>query len=84
MGPGLADNRNDFLANGYEWKTAALWGIGLSEVVNGHSNFLHDGRARSFIEAIMWHGGEAENSKNYFANLSTSDRKALLKYLKSL
>ncbi len=84
MGPGLADNRPDYLASGNEWKTTPLWGIGLSEVVNGHSYFLHDGRARSFLEAIMWHGGEAENSKNFFANLSSAERKAVLKYLKSL
>ncbi len=65
-------------------KNGELWGIGLSEIVNGHSNFLHDGRARSLKEAILWHGGEAENSKNYFINLPQKDREALIKFLKSL
>lgn len=84
MGTGLADNRPDHLANGNEWRTPPLWGIGLTEIVNGHSNFLHDGRARTLTEAIMWHGGEAENTKQKFANLSTADRIAVLKFLKSL
>lgn len=84
MGAGLADNRPDWLANGQEWRTPPLWGIGLTEVVNGHSNFLHDGRARSLMEAILWHGGEAEHSKQYVKNLPKSDREALIKFLKSL
>lgn len=84
MGNGLSDNRPDYLAEGNEWRTPPLWGIGLTEVVNGHSYFLHDGRARTLLEAIMWHGGEGENAKNYVYNLSTSDRNALLKFLHSL
>ena len=84
MGIGLADNRPDFLANGQEWRTAPLWGIGLTEVVNGHSNFLHDGRARNLTEAILWHGGEAETAKNNFKKLSKNDRDTLLKFLTSL
>lgn len=84
MGEGLADGRPDFLATGSEWKTPPLWGIGLTEVVNGHSFFLHDGRARNFVEAIMWHGGEAEESKEFFSNLSKEDREAILSFLKSL
>lgn len=84
MGDGLADNRPDFLATGREWRTAPLWGIGLFPIVNVPSYYLHDGRARSLTEAIMWHGGEAENSKNYFYQLSKSDRKALIKFLESL
>ena len=63
MGEALADNRPDFLANGNEWRTQALWGIGLIATVNNHTNLLHDGRARNIEEAILWHGGEAENSK---------------------
>ena len=59
MGPGLADGRPDFAASGREWRTPPLWGIGLTEVVNGHATFLHDGRARSLAEAILWHGGES-------------------------
>ncbi|MEP7197327.1 MAG: di-heme oxidoredictase family protein [Saprospiraceae bacterium] len=84
MGPGLADNRNDFLADGNEWRTAPLWGVGLFETVNYPAYYLHDGRARTLTEAIMWHDGEAANSRNYFAQLSTIDREALLKFLKSL
>lgn len=84
MGDGLADNRSDFLANGKEWRTKALWGIGLTQVVNGHTNFLHDGRAKNITEAILWHGGEAENAKNNFKNLSTSERADLLKFINSL
>ncbi|WP_333820546.1 di-heme oxidoreductase family protein [Ohtaekwangia sp.] len=84
MGTGLADNRPDYDANGQEWRTAPLWGIGLTKVVNGHQNFLHDGRARTLMEAIMWHGGEAEQSKEYVGTLSGSDRDALIKFLESL
>ena len=84
MGTGLADNRPDNYASGQEWKTPPLWGIGLTQIVNGHNNFLHDGRARTLTEAIMWHQGEASQSANYFQNLSTSDREALIKFLESL
>lgn len=84
MGEGLADNRSDFLADGREWRTKALWGIGLTQVVNGHTNFLHDGRAKNITEAILWHGGEAENSKNRFKALSASERADLLKFINSL
>jgi CxxC motif-containing protein (DUF1111 family) len=84
MGTGLADNRPDYDATGQEWRTAPLWGIGLTRVVNGHQNFLHDGRARTLMEAIMWHGGEAEQSKEYIRTISGSDRAALIKFLESL
>ncbi|NCD71175.1 di-heme oxidoreductase family protein [Mucilaginibacter agri] len=84
MGPGLADNRTDYLAGGQEWRTAPLWGLGLFEIINNPGYYLHDGRARTLTEAIMWHGGEAEASKAYFSHLSTSDRNAMLKFLKSL
>lgn len=84
MGEGLADNREEFTANGREWKTRPLWGIGLTEITSGHTNFLHDGRARSITEAILWHGGEAETSKEAFRQLSTSDREALLKFINAL
>lgn len=84
MGEDLADNRPDYLANGLEWQTRPLWGIGLQQIVNGHTEFLHDGRARNLTEAILWHGGEAEESKNNFKNLSTKDREDLLKFLNSL
>jgi len=84
MGEGLADNRPDFLADGNEWRTPPLWAIGLTEVVHGHTFFLHDGRARNLMEAIMWHGGEAEDAKNYVNNLSETERDALLAFLNSL
>jgi len=84
MGDGLADNRPDFKANGKEWRTSPLWGIGLFETVNYPGYYLHDGRARTLIEAIMWHGGEAEQSINKVKQLSKTDRDALVKFLKSL
>ena len=84
MGPGLADGRTDFQASGSEWRTPPLWGIGLTETVNGHTRFLHDGRARNLEEAILWHGGEAENAKEAFRAMSAEDRAALIKFLESL
>jgi len=84
MGSGLADNRPTYNATGTEWRTPPLWGIGLTQIVNGHNYFLHDGRARSLMEAVMWHGGEAQQSVNYVKGLSSSDRDALVAFLKSL
>jgi CxxC motif-containing protein (DUF1111 family) len=84
MGEGLADGRPDYLAGGGEWRTPPLWGIGLSESVNGAGAFLHDGRARNFKEAILWHGGEAEVSREVFRKLPRDDRDALIAFLKSL
>ncbi len=84
MGPGLADNRPDGQASGTEWRTPPLWGIGLVETVNGHTMFLHDGRARSLEEAILWHGGEAAGSRGLFMSLTAEEREALIKFLESL
>lgn len=84
MGEGLSDGRSDYLATGNEWRTPPLWGIGLFETVNGHTNYLHDGRARNLSEAILWHGGEAEQSKEAFKALSEEERNLVLKFLKSL
>jgi CxxC motif-containing protein (DUF1111 family) len=84
MGPGLADGRPDYLAGGQEWRTAPLWGIGLTQVVNGHTYFLHDGRARGLAEAILWHGGEALPSREQFRTLPAADRAAVLAFLGSL
>lgn len=84
MGPGLADNRPDYLANGNEWRTSPLWGIGLFEKTNGTPYYLHDGRARSLKEAILWHGGESQNSLNQFTKLSRADREAIIMFLQSL
>jgi CxxC motif-containing protein (DUF1111 family) len=84
MGADLSDHRQVFEASGNEWRTPPLWGSGLIETVNNHNNLLHDGRARGFEEAILWHGGEAEQSKEQFRTLSKSDRDALVRFLKSL
>ncbi len=84
MGKGLADDRQDFQANGREWRTRALWGIGLTHVVNPRAGFLHDGRAKSFEEAVLWHDGEARYSRDKFANLSSKQRKQLILFLQSL
>ena len=84
MGPGLADNRPDFHASGSEWRTPPLWGIGLVKTVNGHTNFLHDGRARDLMEAILWHGGEAEASRQAVEQMSKAERDALIAFLESL
>lgn len=84
MGPDLADNRPDFRASGSEWRTPPLWGIGLVQTVNGHTNFLHDGRARDLMEAILWHGGEAEKSRQMTLQMTTEERDALIAFLESL
>lgn len=84
MGEGLADERPDFDANGAEWRTPPLWGIGLFEVVNDHTFYLHDGRARNLAEAVLWHGGEADSAKQAFIEADASDRAALLRFLESL
>lgn len=84
MGPELADNRPDFEASGTEWRTPPLWGIGLIEHVNRHTLFMHDGRARGFSEAILWHGGEGASSAAAYINLPKSDRDALVAFLGSL
>ena len=84
MGEDLADNLSEFNATGIEWRTPPLWGIGLTNVVNGHTNFLHDGRAQNILEAILWHGGEAENSKNKILKLSLSEVDQLVRFINSL
>lgn len=84
MGQGLADNRPEFLANGQEWRTPPLWGLGYTQEVNGHTEMLHDGRARNVLEAVLWHGGEAQQARDKVIQLSTQDRNALLAFLDSL
>ncbi|NWG38632.1 MAG: c-type cytochrome [Hydrogenophilaceae bacterium] len=84
MGDGLADGRPDFAANGRQWKTPALWGIGLIKDVNGHNRLMHDGRARGVMEAILWHGGESEESRKAVLNMNRRDREALVKFVESL
>lgn len=84
MGDGLADGRPAFEADGREWRTPPLWGIGLVETVNGHTLLLHDGRARGFEEAILWHGGEAEAARLAFMALPAEERAAVIRFLESL
>ena len=84
MGEGLADNRPDYAASGREWRTQPLWGIGLTYDVGAFNYHLHDGRARSLTEAILWHGGEAEPKREAFRNMSKEQRGDLLAFLGSL
>lgn len=84
MGPGLADNRTEFAASGQDWRTPPLWGIGLTQTVSGHTQFLHDGRARNLLEAVLWHGGEAEAAKQHVLTFNAEQRAALLAFLNSL
>jgi len=84
MGEGLADNRPDHSATGTEWRTAPLWAIGLTRTVSGVQNFLHDGRARTLEEAILWHDGEARSAKESFMGLTKTEREKLIKFLNAL
>ena len=84
MGDGLADNRPDYEADGREWRTPPLWGIGLTATVNGVPAFLHDGRAATLMEAIMFHGGEGESAREAVREMSAGDRRALITFLASL
>ncbi len=84
MGDGLSDNRPDFKASGNEWRTTPLWGLGLIPTVNKHHFLLHDGRARGPAEAILWHGGEAQKSREAFRAADKADREALIAFLNSL
>ena len=84
MGDGLADHHPEGVADGREWRTPPLWGIGRTEAVNGHASFLHDGRARTLTEAILWHGGEADATRQRFMALSPREREDLLRFLGSL
>jgi len=84
MGDGLADQRPDYEADGNEWRTPPLWGIGLFNDVNDHTRYLHDGRARNLEEAVLWHGGEAKASADAFKSLARAERDALVRFLESL
>lgn len=88
MGDGLADDKEEFfnedLASTREWRTPPLWGLGLTQTVNGHTRYLHDGRARNLEEAILWHGGEGQKSKEAFMKLTQEERSDLIEFLKSL
>jgi CxxC motif-containing protein (DUF1111 family) len=80
----LADGRPDFLASASQRKTPPLWGIGLSKDVNGHQRLLHDGRANGVLEAVLWHGGEAQAAKDQVLKFSAAERAALVKFVESL
>ncbi|MEO1336862.1 MAG: di-heme oxidoredictase family protein, partial [Myxococcota bacterium] len=84
MGPDLADGRPDFDASGVEWRTPPLWGVGLSRAVHRDAGLLHDGRARTVEEAILWHGGEAQESRDAFMAAKSAQRRALLAFVRSL
>ncbi|BBP72590.1 thiol oxidoreductase [Pseudomonas sp. Seg1] len=84
MGDGLADNRTEFQASGRDWRTPPLWGIGLTQAVSGHTQFLHDGRARNLLEAVLWHGGEAAAAQQQVLAFNAEQRAALLAFLNSL
>jgi CxxC motif-containing protein (DUF1111 family) len=84
MGPDLADGRPDFQASGNQWRTPPLWGLGLLVGINENTHFLHDGRARTVQEAILWHGGEATHARKRYAQSPKEDRQALLAFLQSL
>lgn len=84
MGDGLADGRPDYLAGPRDWRTAPLWGLGLNATVNGNADLLHDGRARSVEEAILWHGGQAQPARDHYTRLSKSQRQALVDFVNSL
>ncbi len=84
MGEGLADGRPEFAASGHEWRTPPLWGLGRHQAVSGERALLHDGRARTLAEAILWHGGEAESAREYFRQLPPQQRKQLISFLESL
>jgi CxxC motif-containing protein (DUF1111 family) len=84
MGDGLSDNRTEFQASGRQWRTPPLWGIGLTQAVSGHTQFLHDGRARNLLEAVLWHGGEATAAQQQVLSFNAEQRSALLAFLNSL
>jgi CxxC motif-containing protein (DUF1111 family) len=84
MGDGLADNRTEFQASGRDWRTPPLWGIGLTQAVSGHTQFLHDGRARNLLEAVLWHGGEAQQAQQQVLSFNAEQRAVLLAFLNSL
>ncbi|MBL4811819.1 MAG: thiol oxidoreductase [Rhodobacteraceae bacterium] len=84
MGDGLADNRPEGRATGTEWRTAPLWGIGLVQQVSPQAGFLHDGRARTLLEAVLWHGGEAQVARDRVVDMPAEDRAALIQFLESL
>lgn len=84
VGDLLTDARPDHLATGTEWRTPPLWGIGVTQIVQPGTTFLHDGRARTLAEAILWHSGEAERAQLAFRMADKADRDALIRFLETL
>ncbi len=84
MGEELADGRPDFAAGPRDWRTPALWGLGLSQTVSGGTAMLHDGRARNVSEAILWHGGEAESAREAFRAMTKQEREALVRFVEAI
>jgi CxxC motif-containing protein (DUF1111 family) len=84
MGDSLTDSRPDFEASGREWRTPPLWGIGLTQLISPQATFMHDGRARTLEEAVMWHGGEAMAAREAFRTATAADRDALIAFLTTL
>ena len=84
MGEGLADGRPEGDADGREWRTQPLWGIGLAKTVNEEATFLHDGRARTILEAILWHGGEAQPARDRVVEMTPEERRDLVRFVESL
>jgi len=84
LGPALGDGRPSFGAEGDEWRTPPLWGLGLYRTVSGHERLLHDGRADGVAEAILWHGGEAATASEAFQALDADERAALVAFVESL
>ena len=84
MGERLADDRPVFEASGSEWRTPPLWGIGLAQTVNPQAGFLHDGRARTLEEAVLWHGGEARAAADAYRTMDAADRASVIRFLESL
>ncbi|VGO07349.1 Probable thiol oxidoreductase with 2 cytochrome c heme-binding sites [plant metagenome] len=84
MGEGLADHQGEGAADGREWRTPPLWGIGLTRMVNPAAGWLHDGRARTLLEAVLWHGGEAQAARDRVVKMTPDERADLIRFLESL
>jgi CxxC motif-containing protein (DUF1111 family) len=84
MGELLSDARRDLAASGAEWRTPPLWGIGVTQVVSPDATFLHDGRALTLADAILWHGGEATAARDAFRLADKQQRDALIGFLETL
>jgi CxxC motif-containing protein (DUF1111 family) len=84
LGPALGDARPSFSADGSEWRTPPLWGLGLYRLVSGHERLLHDGRADGVAQAILWHGGEGAGARAVFEGMRLAERESLIAFVESL